>query len=84
MLLGFWAFVAVAVVWAEHGWLAVAGGAVAGAIVFWLESLLWPWAKCWWCREKPRRFNVDGSAWRGCPVCRGTGRRRRPLSGNLP
>lgn len=84
MLFSFWAFVIVAVVFAEHGWLAVAGGFVAGLVVFWLESLLWPNAKCWLCRGNARRYHVDKTAWRHCPVCKGSGRRRRPLSGNLP
>lgn len=81
MILGFWAFVATAIVFAEHGSGAVAGGAAVGFLAFWLESILWPWAKCWWCRADPRRYNVDGSAWRHCPRCGGSGRRRRPLAG---
>lgn len=84
MLIPFWTFVVVAVVTAEHGWGAVVLGGLAGLVALWLESVLWPNANCLWCRGKPRRFNVDGNAWRNCPVCKGSGRRRRPLGGRLP
>ena len=82
MLLGFWTFVIVAVLLAEHGWGAIAAGLVAGFVVFWLESILWPWSRCWRCRANPRRYNIDGSAWRHCPICKGSARRRRPLAGS--
>lgn len=84
MLFSFWTFVLVALVMAEHGWGAVAAGVGAGFVVFWLESWLWPNAKCWLCRGSARRYHVDGTAWRHCLACRGSGRRRRPFSGNLP
>lgn len=84
MLFSFWTFVIVALVMAEHGWGAVIAGVGSGFVVFWLESWLWPNAKCLWCRGKSRRYHVDGTAWRHCWRCGGSGRRRRPFSGNLP
>lgn len=81
MLISFWVALGVAVLLARHGWLAVAAGLAAGAVVLWLESLLYPFARCWWCRGNPRRWNGDDTAWHDCWVCGGSGRRRRPMAG---
>ena len=73
-----------AIVWmalAEHGVLGGIAGAAVGLVAWWLESLLHPWANCWYCRGKPRTsWSWCTTAWRECHVCGGKGKRRRLLA----
>jgi hypothetical protein len=78
----FGAFVLVAIIATGKGWdstAAIAVGLVAGAVVWFLHSRLFPFAKCLRCNGSPRTY--DGSVWRECGSCGGSGKRRRFLAG---
>lgn len=77
--------IAGAIVWlvlAEHGALGGVAAVLVGLGSWWLETLLHPFAPCWWCRGKPRTAYswCTPTAWRECRVCGGRGKRRRILA----
>lgn len=50
-------------------------------LVLWLlSSLIWPYTQCRQCHGERRFRSPSGKHWRECPVCGGSGKRRRLLS----
>lgn len=79
MVAGFWMFVIVAVILAEHGWGAILAGLAAGLLAWIVEANIWPEITCWWpwCKGGRVSYSWFSHAWRPCFVCGGRGRRWR-------
>jgi hypothetical protein len=62
----------------QQVWFAIPAAAFAYLAHVWL----FPFAKCRYCgsRGGPRRTDSSGRFWHDCPVCGGSGKRRRPFS----